>query len=658
MKNFIAFSFLLFSFSNIFCIFFGFFNSFQLLSFTFLDFWFFFLIFFNFLLFSFHFFSYLCYLFFVDCFFSFLDKHCLKFLFARRTCLIFVCVHLLHEVTQRVHTTLDVITITHLCDSRLHQSSKKSVSPQHTCVDLVPSCVVVARVARTTLCGFWLRASRMVAELLVALRRSTVVHHDHWWVACEVGQSRQWSGAGTTETGLSRTRVSGSPTAYPARYLQEAVRPARQQESSTRALLANRSLSQDKLRNGQRGKSSSRRSGVQRTREWQKCSTLLHGKVQILLSTTIYPRSCSLGRAADQGRGNDAGHTTGREREGEWGRNTLQQRLWRNAIAEFRTLSHLPSGSLSCMGLAAPTYGNLNHLCDWSEHGEWCQSHVHDQQCNHFSRVDRCSCWQCWSVLQKWCLLIQRRQEHCHVKGSLSVSHMFPSSAILSQCCRYNARLFSNRPSLLVSCGYGVYLVWTWLLAAQTSGLVWRSVASVSRTWQLTTCIRFRCGLNYDLCILAVNLMFSLAYATRSPWCSPPARSDQFWSGTDHVLCCGPSGPHFCLCQSTLVRGQSFTVAQLLRLATFLCRIPNSASLRHFFVCQSGKSWSFTSTLLLHPELRCERLHVRQQTQISMRITRSFFEEFEFTLNFYSYFSLLLSPLLFDLKNNFSHVFF
>ena len=63
-------------------------------------------------------------------------------------------------------------------------------------------------------------------------------------------------------------------------------------------------------------------------------------------------------------------HDGKREREGEWGRNTLRQRFWRNAIAEVRTLSHLPSGSLSCMGLAAPTYGNLNHLCDWSEHGE------------------------------------------------------------------------------------------------------------------------------------------------------------------------------------------------------------------------------------------------------------------------------------------------
>ena len=37
----------------------------------------------------------------------------------------FVCVHLLDEVTQRVHTSLDVIAMTHLCDSGQHQSSKR-----------------------------------------------------------------------------------------------------------------------------------------------------------------------------------------------------------------------------------------------------------------------------------------------------------------------------------------------------------------------------------------------------------------------------------------------------------------------------------------------------------------------------------------------------
>ena len=43
---------------------------------------------------------------------------------AGRTCLMFVCVHQLHVVTQRAHTSFDVITTAHLFDSRLHQSSK------------------------------------------------------------------------------------------------------------------------------------------------------------------------------------------------------------------------------------------------------------------------------------------------------------------------------------------------------------------------------------------------------------------------------------------------------------------------------------------------------------------------------------------------------
>ena len=61
-----------------------------------------------------------------------------------------------------------------------------------------------------------------------------------------------------------------------------------------------------------------------------------------------------------------------------------------------------------------------------------------------------------------------------------------------------------------------------------------------SRTCQVTTCISFSFQLNHELCKPAVNLMFSLAvYATRSPSCS----LDQFCLETDHVFCCGPSGP-------------------------------------------------------------------------------------------------------------------
>ena len=44
---------------------------------------------------------------------------------AGRTCLMFVCVHLFDEVTQRVHTSLDVIAMTHLCDSG-HNQAKES----------------------------------------------------------------------------------------------------------------------------------------------------------------------------------------------------------------------------------------------------------------------------------------------------------------------------------------------------------------------------------------------------------------------------------------------------------------------------------------------------------------------------------------------------
>ena len=43
--------------------------------------------------------------------------------------------------------------------------------------------------------------------------------------------------------------------------------------------------------------------------------------------------------------------------------------FWKNANTEVRTLSHLPSAYLKNVGLTAPTYGNLDHLCDSSEDG-------------------------------------------------------------------------------------------------------------------------------------------------------------------------------------------------------------------------------------------------------------------------------------------------
>ena len=48
------------------------------------------------------------------------------------------------------------------------KAQTKSVS-QHPCTDSVPSCVVIARVARTTLRGSWVHTSRKVAERLVIL---------------------------------------------------------------------------------------------------------------------------------------------------------------------------------------------------------------------------------------------------------------------------------------------------------------------------------------------------------------------------------------------------------------------------------------------------------------------------------------------------------
>ena len=36
-----------------------------------------------------------------------------------------------------------------------------------------------------------------------------------------------------------------------------------------------------------------------------------------------------------------------------------------------------------------PTCRNLDHLCDWSKHGECEHGHVHDPQCNRFPRHDK-----------------------------------------------------------------------------------------------------------------------------------------------------------------------------------------------------------------------------------------------------------------------------
>ena len=51
---------------------------------------------------------------------------------------------------------------------------QKSDSPHHPCIESVPSCVVLARVARTTLRGSWVHTLRMVAEQLVGY--NTPIH--------------------------------------------------------------------------------------------------------------------------------------------------------------------------------------------------------------------------------------------------------------------------------------------------------------------------------------------------------------------------------------------------------------------------------------------------------------------------------------------------
>ena len=66
---------------------------------------------------------------------------------------------------------------------------------------------------------------------------------------------------------------------------QGTVQHAPQVESSTIALLANRSRSRVRQQNGQHGNSRSRHSRAQRIRRRRKSSILRHGKAQMLWST-------------------------------------------------------------------------------------------------------------------------------------------------------------------------------------------------------------------------------------------------------------------------------------------------------------------------------------------------------------------------------------
>ena len=98
------------------------------------------------------------------------------------------------------------------------------------------------------------------------------------------------------------------PNSVSNNYPQETVHPARQQESSIHTLLASRSRSQVKLRNGQRGISRSRRSRVQRMRGCKKSSTLLHGKAQTLWSTAeLLSLSTAVLRARDEAQRTSSG---------------------------------------------------------------------------------------------------------------------------------------------------------------------------------------------------------------------------------------------------------------------------------------------------------------------------------------------------------------
>ena len=152
---------------------------------------------------------------------------------------------------------------THLCDSPLYQSGKR-VSLHNIHVLSVSRPVLSFSVLHAQLFvvpGYTLRAWwRSLWLLYVDSRQYIMTTTDELLARLvnlenEAVQPRQRQPSGT--------RVGGSPTPYPAVILRS---PARQQESSIHALLASRSRSLVKLRNGQRGNSRSLRSRVQRIR--------------------------------------------------------------------------------------------------------------------------------------------------------------------------------------------------------------------------------------------------------------------------------------------------------------------------------------------------------------------------------------------------------
>ena len=113
--------------------------------------------------------------------------------------------------TERVLTRLvDIESL----DSRLHQSSKR-VFPQHPRVESVPSCVLLARVARATLRGSWVHTSRMVPERLFYVDPRQYIMTTTDELLARLVNLENEAGASTRETQLSGTRVGSSPTTYP-----------------------------------------------------------------------------------------------------------------------------------------------------------------------------------------------------------------------------------------------------------------------------------------------------------------------------------------------------------------------------------------------------------------------------------------------------------
>ena len=139
---------------------------------------------------------------------------------------------------------------------------------------------------------------------------------------------------------------------------------------------------------------------------------------------------------------------------------------------------------------------------------------------------------------------------------------------------------------------------------------------------QITTCIRFPGQLLRDLCEFAVNVIpFPSCVRDGITIMFTPTHDVTRFVENGSRICCGPSGPAFALV-NVVVRGQSFTEAQLPRPAIF--------SVESQRVQAYERSWSVGVERVDHTHLRsftprahCENNHVQQQSHITTRITRS-----------------------------------